>query len=60
MLASVALQLQAAGRDEKGRIQRSDAAAPCVRGYPNARAGYVIDHIDLLACGGADAPSNMQ
>ena len=22
--------------------------------------GYVIDHITALACGGADAPSNMQ
>lgn len=22
--------------------------------------GYVIDHIKALACGGADAPSNMQ
>lgn len=22
--------------------------------------GYVIDHIQALACGGADAPSNMQ
>lgn len=23
-------------------------------------SGYVIDHITALACGGADAPSNMQ
>jgi hypothetical protein len=29
-------------------------------GYPNGRPGYVIDHIVPLACGGADAPSNMQ
>lgn len=29
-------------------------------GYPHGRKGYVVDHIVPLACGGADAPSNMQ
>jgi hypothetical protein len=29
-------------------------------GYPLGRPGYVVDHIVPLACGGADAPSNMQ
>jgi hypothetical protein len=29
-------------------------------GYPHGRSGYVIDHIKPLACGGADAPSNMR
>jgi hypothetical protein len=29
-------------------------------GYPHGRPGYVVDHIVPLACGGADAPSNMQ
>lgn len=29
-------------------------------GYPHGRPGYVIDHIVPLACGGLDAPSNMQ
>ena len=29
-------------------------------GYPHGRNGYVIDHSVPLACGGADAPSNMQ
>jgi hypothetical protein len=29
-------------------------------GFPHGRSGYVIDHIVPLACGGADAPSNMQ
>lgn len=50
-------------RDEHGRIQRSDAARHAFArktGYPNGRPGYVIDHIVPLACGGADAPSNMQ
>jgi len=53
----------AVSRDEHGRIQRSDAARhPFARqtGYPNGRPGYVIDHIVPLACGGADAPRNMQ
>ena len=50
-------------RDERGRIQRSDAARHAFArqtGYPKGRPGYVIDHIVPLACGGADAPSNMQ
>ena len=50
-------------RDDKGRIQRSAAARHAFArqtGYPNGRPGYVIDHIVPLACGGADAPSNMQ
>jgi len=29
-------------------------------GYSHGRPGYVVDHIVPLACGGADAPSNMQ
>jgi len=39
----------------------SAAMPPAARqtGYPNGRPGYVIDHIKPLACGGADAPSNM-
>jgi hypothetical protein len=50
-------------RDERGRIQRSDAARHAFArqtGYPHGRPGYVIDHIVPLACGGTDAPSNMQ
>jgi hypothetical protein len=50
-------------RDEKGRIQRSDAARHAFArqtGYPHGRPGYLIDHIVPLACGGGDAPSNMQ
>lgn len=52
-----------AERDANGRIQRSEAARHAFArqtGYPNGRPGYVIDHIVPLACGGADAPSNMQ
>ncbi|HET7815072.1 MAG TPA: HNH endonuclease signature motif containing protein [Candidatus Baltobacteraceae bacterium] len=29
-------------------------------GFPHGRPGYVIDHVIPLACGGADAPANMQ
>jgi hypothetical protein len=29
-------------------------------GYPRGRKGYVIDLIIPLACGGSDAPWNMQ
>ena len=53
----------AVARDSKGRIQRSDAARHAFArqtGYRNGRPGYVIDHIVPLACGGVDAPSNMQ
>ena len=52
-----------AARDAKGRIQRSAAARHAFArqtGFPNGRPGYVVDHIKPLACGGADAPSNMQ
>lgn len=56
-------------RDKHGRIERSAHARaefrrlhPCPS--PKARKaacpGYVIDHICPLACGGADAPENMQ
>ena len=46
-----------------GRIKRSSSARhEFMRetGYPHGRKGYVIDHVVPLACGGADAPSNMQ
>lgn len=29
-------------------------------GHPHGWPGHVVDHIIPLACGGADAPSNMQ
>jgi len=29
-------------------------------GHPHGWKGHVVDHIVPLACGGADAPSNMQ
>jgi hypothetical protein len=49
--------------DAKGKVKRSAAAKhqfEVQAGYPKGRPGYVVDHIVPLACGGADAPSNMQ
>jgi hypothetical protein len=56
-------------RNRHGRIRRSAAAKhsferqhPCPStGRSSGRCpGYVIDHVNPLECGGADAPSNMQ
>jgi len=50
-------------RSADGRIERSAAAKHTFEvqtGYPHGRPGYIVDHIVPLACGGADAPSNMQ
>jgi hypothetical protein len=50
-------------RDSNGKIKRSAAAKEVFEretGYPHGRKGLVVDHIVPLACGGADAPSNMQ
>ena len=57
------------GRDSRGRIRRSAAAksdfkrahpCPSTRRSTGPCPGYVIDHVNPLACGGADSPSNMQ
>jgi hypothetical protein len=50
-------------RGHHSRIHRSESAKrdfERMTGYPHGRPGYVVDHIVPLACGGADAPSNMQ
>lgn len=50
-------------RDSRGRIARSESAKHAFEkttGHPNGWKGHVVDHIVPLACGGADAPSNMQ
>jgi hypothetical protein len=56
-------------RDNHGKIKRSKAAksaferqAPCpsTGKTHGACPGYVVDHVQALECGGADAPSNMQ
>jgi len=50
-------------RSRHGRFQRNAFARYAFltsTGYPHGRPGYVVDHIIPLACGGRDAPSNMQ
>lgn len=56
-------------RGDDGRIKRSEAAKddfkqanPCPSNGRRSGPcpGYVIDHINPLACGGADDPGNMQ
>ena len=50
-------------RTPNGKIKRNETARHDFMkqtGYPNGRPGYVIDHVKPLACGGLDAPSNMQ
>jgi hypothetical protein len=56
-------------RDSNGRIKRSRTArSDFMRQHPcpstgkssGACPGYVVDHRNPLACGGADSPSNMQ
>jgi hypothetical protein len=56
-------------RDKHGKIKRSKSARsdfmrqkPCPStGKSSGRCpGYVVDHVNALECGGADAPVNMQ
>lgn len=61
--ATATPSLASIARDEQGRIQRSAAARHAFArqtGFPNGRPGWIIDHVVPLACGGVDAPSNMQ
>ena len=61
--ATASRRATAQPREMKGRIVRSATAKRAFErqtGYPHGRPGYVVDHIRPLACGGADAPSNMQ
>ncbi len=60
---------QAIERDAHGKIKRSEkakddfkSANPCPANGNRSGScpGYVIDHINALACGGADSPENMQ
>src|SRR2546425_313737 len=50
-------------RDSHGRLKRSETAKDGFMrqtGHPHGWPGHVVDHRVPLACGGADAPSNMQ
>jgi hypothetical protein len=66
LIASILLSLP--GICDAGRIRSYKAKAEFKRQHPcpatnSSRGkcpGFVIDHIKALACGGADAPENMQ
>ncbi|MDQ2946238.1 MAG: hypothetical protein M3Y27_09910 [Acidobacteriota bacterium] len=55
-------------RDSNGRIHRSAmqggfqtrASCPATGLSTGSSSGYVIDHIEPLACGGVDSPQNVQ
>lgn len=50
-------------RDSRGRLERSSSAKSAFErqtGHAGGWQGHVVDHIVPLACGGSDAPSNMQ
>ncbi|SRR6266849_1851519 len=50
-------------RDSHGRLKRSETAKEDFMrqtGHPRGWPGHVVDHRTPIACGGADAPSNMQ
>jgi len=50
-------------RDRHGRLKRCEEAKRefmRATGHPRGWPGHVVDDIVPLACGGADAPSNMQ
>ncbi len=63
------LKASGAARDKNGKIQRSETAknqfkkshhCPSTGKASEACPGYVIDHVQALKHGGADAPANMQ
>ena len=50
-------------RDSHGRLKRSETTKDQFlrqTGHPHGWPGHVVDHRVPLACGGVDAPSNMQ
>ena len=56
-LCSVASTVHARERSEEAK-DSFKYSHPCPSNGNNH--GYVIDHVTALACGGADAPANMQ
>jgi hypothetical protein len=65
VVTSTTTSVSASGvaRDANGKIKRSESAKRefmRMRGYPDGRPGYVVDHIIPLKRGGCDCASNMQ
>lgn len=68
-LAKVSTPAASPVRSANGRIERSAAAksgfqrshpCPSTGASTGSCPGYIVDHVRPLACGGADAPANMQ
>lgn len=62
-LASAPYTCPSCEKDENGRMKvLSQAKSDFLResGYSYGRAGYVIDYVVPLQCGGEDAPANMR
>lgn len=50
-----------AKRSQSAKIEfKAEHPCPATGARKGPCKGYVIDHVNPLACGGADAPSNMQ
>lgn len=64
LILSLALISSVDAKQERSQKAKDEFkySHPCPSNGNNhgACAGYVIDHIQALACGGADAPENMQ
>ena len=66
LLLIAALALSAGVEAKTKRSQSAKVAfkaehpCPATGATKGPCAGYIIDHVKALACGGADAPSNMQ
>lgn len=60
IVAGLGADLSAAPRSKSARAAFV-RAHPCpATGRPGPCPGYVVDHIQALACGGPDHPDNMQ
>ena len=62
LLVSLAVPIEAAPNRSAAAVAAFKRANPCpaTGGSKGKCPGYVVDHIEPLCAGGADAPSNMQ
>lgn len=59
LLLAISVDAEARSASAKRSFQK-ETPCPATGKKRGACPGYVIDHIIPLACGGADAPANMQ
>lgn len=60
MCAALLLGQPANARTHEHRSREAKRVFERGTGHPHGWPGHVVDHIIPLACGGADAPGNMQ